>query len=93
MGGDSIAERKKRYYKLFDIQDTMKSKGGGVDNESMNEMNENRMARKESVLRKSIMNPGKVRSTLKCDDKVKSVKLRRILMNNMIIARRSKSTE
>ena len=91
MGGDSIAERKKRYYKLFDIQDTMKSKGGGVDNEST--MNENIMARKESVLRKSIMNPGKVRSTLKCDDKVKSVELRRILMNNMIIARRSKSTE
>lgn len=81
MGGiNSIKIRQERYYKMFIEQKKSKQQGaGGI---------ENTIANKENMIRKSIMNPGKVQLKLKCDDKLKKSKMKRIMLNNINIANR-----
>lgn len=83
---DSIIERRSRYYKLFDIREdnnaTSKRKGGGGGNI------EKTVAMKEELFRQSMKSPGKVKATIKCSDKIDYSKLRRIMLNNMMIAKR-----
>ena len=79
---DSIRERQKRYYKVFGIDIPKQSVGGG------GWCIENVVRNKEAIIRKSIMNPGKLRSTISCDDRYDKSKLRKIIENNMNIAKR-----
>lgn len=77
---DSIRERQERYYRIFGIPN--KSVGGGRSHI------ENVVSNKEAVILKSIMNPGKLRSTISCDDKYNKSKLLKIIVNNAHIAKR-----
>lgn len=84
---DSIIERRSRYYKIFDIREdnkasSSKRKGGGGGNI------EKTVAMKEELFRQSMKSPGKVKATIKCSDKIDCLKLRRIMLNNMMIAKR-----
>lgn len=78
---DSIRKRKERYYQVFEIEIPKKSIGGGI-------CIENIIANKEEIIRKSILNPGKIRSTIRCDDRFNKSKLLQIMINNMNIAKR-----
>ncbi len=84
---DSIIERRDRYYKIFDIGEdnkapSRKRKGGGGGNI------EKTVAMKEELFRQTMKNPGKVKPTIKCYDKIDCLKLRQILLNNIMISKR-----
>ena len=84
---DSIIERRNRYYKIFDIGEdnkapSSKRKGGGGGNI------EKTVAMKEELFRQTMKSPGKVKATIQCSDKIDRLKLRRIMLNNITIAKR-----